>query len=299
MRGRRGLLIGRVLPGLLPALLAACGGGSGDTSNRETPPRAESPPVHMTMHDLHLAGGVPPGWSLTPPPGSVEAGRRLFVDLGCHSCHLVKGENFPAGSDEEHVGPELTGMGSHHPAAYFVEAILNPDAVLIDGPGYVTDDDRSRMPIYPDMTLAQLADLVAYLQSLTEGGMPGMKPAPGSLMSPRPKPPAGGPAILFVQSYDVKPGQLAAFEEWFRREGAPQLLACDGLETIETYVDNTRSGPPLVTMMGFRDDQALSRFLYEPDATLLKRKWDEFLGPHGHQIFRTPPVYRVDSLSAP
>src|SRR5438067_1683449 len=147
-------------------LLAAC--------RRAPAPPPRRPPtrsVRMTMDALHRTGGVPPGWRLTPPPGDVANGRRLFVDFGCSSCHAVKGEPFAAKAGAQGVGPELTGMGSHHPPEYFVESILNPDAVVVDGPGYVGPDGRSVMPAYPEMELGQLADLVAYLQSLTAGGM--------------------------------------------------------------------------------------------------------------------------------
>jgi len=51
--------------------------------------------------------------------------------------------------------------------------------------------------------------------------------------------------------------------------------------------------------MGFRDDAALSRFLADPAATSVKKRLDDFVGPHGHQMFRVPPVYRVGALSAP
>src|SRR2546427_12863874 len=115
------------------------------------------------MAALHQAGGVPPGWGFTVPPGDVGAGRRTFADAGCPSCHRVAREAFPPPTGP---GPELTGMGSHHPAEYFVESILTPDAVLVDGPGYIGPDGRSVMPSYPDLTLRQLADLVAYLKSL-------------------------------------------------------------------------------------------------------------------------------------
>jgi mono/diheme cytochrome c family protein len=251
------------------------------------------------MQALHQAGGTPPGWKLTPPPGDPGRGRETFVELGCQSCHLVRGEDFASGNDAEHVGPELTGMGSHHPAAYFVEAILNPNAVLIDGPGYVDEQGLSRMPAYPELTLAQLADLVAYLRSLTgDGTTPARRPS-SSVFTPRPKPPEGGAAIYYVQVYDIREGELEAFEQWFAAEGARALLAQDGLVDVETYVDNTRPAAALVTMMGFRDDEALGRFLQDETGVLLKHKWDEFIGPHGHQVFRIPPVYRVGSLSAP
>jgi mono/diheme cytochrome c family protein len=127
--------------------------------------------VRITMDALHEAGGVPPRWKFLPPAGDPDAGRRLYVDFGCHSCHAVEGEAFPQESrDETEVGPELTGMGSHHPPGYFAESIVNPNAVLVEGPGYIGPDGASRMPVYPDMTLTQLADLVAYLGTLTVDG---------------------------------------------------------------------------------------------------------------------------------
>jgi len=93
-------------------------------------------PYRVTMQALHQAGGVPLGWRFTPPQGDVGAGRKLFVDYGCHSCHTIQGETFPNVDPEQSgAGPDLTGMGSHHPAEYFAEAILNPDAVLVEGPG--------------------------------------------------------------------------------------------------------------------------------------------------------------------
>ena len=127
-------------------------------------------PVRITMDALHAAGGVPPGWRFTLPAGDVAAGRRAFADFKCYACHAVKGEDFPSQPGQTATaGPELTGMGSHHPAGYLAESIVNPSAVLIDQPGYIGGDGRSIMPTYPDMTLAQLINLVAYLQSLTAG----------------------------------------------------------------------------------------------------------------------------------
>jgi len=86
------------------------------------------------MAALHEAGGVPPGWKFTPPPGNPSEGRKAFAELGCYTCHVVQGESFPPPAPgEPAVGPELSGMGTHHPPEYFVESILNPDAVLVDG----------------------------------------------------------------------------------------------------------------------------------------------------------------------
>lgn len=62
-------------------------------------------------------------------------------------------------------------MGQNHPAEYLAESILNPNRVLIEGPGFTGPDGLSKMPEYADtMTLRQLIDLVAYLKSLTTGG---------------------------------------------------------------------------------------------------------------------------------
>jgi mono/diheme cytochrome c family protein len=125
-------------------------------------------PVRITMEASHAAGGVPPGWQFTLPMGDPEAGREVFIALQCYTCHNVAGEHFPEHPPRD-VGPDLTGMGAHHPAAYFAESILNPNAVIITEKGYTGPDGLSRMPEYnSSLTIAQLIDLVAYLKSLQE-----------------------------------------------------------------------------------------------------------------------------------
>jgi hypothetical protein len=158
-------------------LLATAGGGefargqghAGHGTAAAAPGAQATPGTRITMDALHAAGGVPPGWRFTLPPGDPAAGRQAFVDLKCHACHAIKGEQFPLKPDEAATaGPDLTGMGRHHPTEYLVESLVNPSAVVIDGPGYVGGDGRSIMPATPAMTLAQLIDLVAYLKS--QGG---------------------------------------------------------------------------------------------------------------------------------
>lgn len=136
-------------------------------------PRHHRPqtPVRITMEELHRHGGVPPGWRFALPLGEPKAGREVFVKLECFKCHEVKGEPFPSmarqGAD---VGPDLTGMGSHHPPEYFAESILNPNVVIVTGPGYTGPDGLSIMPDYREsLTASELIDLVAYLKSLTGG----------------------------------------------------------------------------------------------------------------------------------
>ena len=88
----------------------------------------------------------------------------IFLRLGCAACHRVGGES-PAPSAG--IGPDLTDAGEHHPAGYLLESVINPDAVIIEGPGYTGPDNRSIMPSYADrLTVTELLDLVAYLGTL-------------------------------------------------------------------------------------------------------------------------------------
>ncbi len=140
-----------------------------------------------------MSGGTPPGWRFVfPDDGDPASGRQVFIAMKCYSCHEVKGEAFPQSpKDNADVGPELTGMGALHPAEYFAEAILSPNSVIIEGPGYTGPDRLSKMPDYRDsLSVAQLIDLVAYLKSLTAGGH---QPASSSSTpTPKKEAPTGG-----------------------------------------------------------------------------------------------------------
>ena len=128
--------------------------------------------VRISMEELHRGGGVPPGWRFSWPDGDARKGREAFAKLECYQCHEVKGESFPAVTpDPARRGPALAGMGDHHPAEYFAEAIVNPNAVIVTGPGHTGADGLSIMPDFRDsLTLAETIDLVAYIRSLTGGG---------------------------------------------------------------------------------------------------------------------------------
>jgi len=138
-----------------------------------TPPRHEAhlrqtatsrEPYRLTMEELHRHGGIPKGWVFRPAEGDPDRGRDVFVKLECFSCHAVQGESFPRPS---RPGPDLSGMGRHHPAGYLAESVMNPNAVIVEGPGYTGPDRLSTMPDYRDnLTLGELDDLVAYLKSL-------------------------------------------------------------------------------------------------------------------------------------
>jgi len=139
--------------GAIVVLTAALAGG-------QTQPR------HITMEELHGLGGVPRGWKFTLPEGDAGRGRQVFAEAGCYKCHAVQGAGFPDPGAEKKAGPELTGMGGHHPAEYFAESIVAPNAVILDGPGYTGPDGLSIMPSYADsLSVRQLVDVVAFLKS--------------------------------------------------------------------------------------------------------------------------------------
>ena len=58
-------------------------------------------------------------------------------------------------------------MGPLHDTMYFVEAIVNPSAVVEPGRGYDAADRSSKMPSYNDsLTVQELIDLVTFLRRL-------------------------------------------------------------------------------------------------------------------------------------
>ena len=117
-----------------------------------------------TGHDGH---GTPTGWRFSWPGGDAGRGRDVFTRYECFSCHEVRGERFPIPRDALSIGPELASIGPVHEVEYFVEAIINPNAVVERGKGYDAADGSSKMPSFNDtLTVQELVDLVTYLKGL-------------------------------------------------------------------------------------------------------------------------------------
>lgn len=146
--------------GVVGLVLAAAVVGLGLTARAQQAPRGP--------HGEHR---TPEGWKFAWPKGDPAKGRAVFVKLECYSCHEVKGETFPAPTDKEKVGPELSAMAPLHEPEYFAEAIINPSAVIEKGKGYAAPDGSSKMPSFNHLlTVEETADLVAYLKALGRAG---------------------------------------------------------------------------------------------------------------------------------
>src|SRR5437660_11372426 len=140
--------------GLLPGLLFLA-----------TATLAAAAPIRVKMGELRAEGGVPAGWKFTLPPGDPAKGKEVFGRLECYGCHVVEGQGFPSKATDQ-TGPELTGMGAHHPAEYLAESILNPNAVILtDVPYWVGPYGLSKMPHYGDsLPTLQVTGTVASLK---------------------------------------------------------------------------------------------------------------------------------------
>ena len=103
-----------------------------------------------------------------PPEGDPEMGYYTFDDMKCHQCHTIEGYDF-GGSPEDlgGIGPDLTGIGDIQGPLYLMESIMDPNALIVAGEGYMGEDGSSKMPEYHDtLTLRQLLDLTTFLTAL-------------------------------------------------------------------------------------------------------------------------------------
>ncbi|HTT62996.1 MAG TPA: c-type cytochrome [Bryobacteraceae bacterium] len=109
----------------------------------------------------------PAGFRL-PADGNVERGKTAFVALECNRCHAVSGVELPPPTAQPPVPVVLGGLvAGEMTDGYLAASIINPSYRLAPYPKeLVTAGGKSRMPEYADrMTVRQLGDLVAFLQS--------------------------------------------------------------------------------------------------------------------------------------
>ena len=110
---------------------------------------------------------VPKDWKFSFPDGDPKAGKTVFMNMQCYSCHAIQipGEKLPSGAGG--VGPELTGY-SALPKEYLAESIIKAHTVVA-APGYVVKEGKASMGNYNHfMTIQEVIDLVAFLRHGTD-----------------------------------------------------------------------------------------------------------------------------------
>ncbi len=106
---------------------------------------------------------VPQGWKFTFPDGMAPAGKSVFLNMQCYSCHTISipGEKLPFRAKA--IGPDLTGY-SGLSKEYLAESIIKAHTIVA-APGYTVKDGRAAMGVYNHfLTVQELIDVVAFLK---------------------------------------------------------------------------------------------------------------------------------------
>jgi hypothetical protein len=109
-----------------------------------------------------------------PNDGNIERGKAAFVAKQCHTCHQVAGVDLPKPTAVPPV-PVVLGGEVAKPVGdgYLVTSIINPSHRLgSHSRDLVAVDGKSRMPHDETLTIRELTDIVAFLQSRYEVRMP-------------------------------------------------------------------------------------------------------------------------------
>lgn len=127
------------------------------------------------------------------PEGDAAAGNQAFIELGCTTCHIVRGADAlpaPKVVKSFELGPTLTGLSRGGIATQIIRPThVNAEATELWtdwdpgqrvwlGPGQAVGEaeeaqlrQASRMSDYRAvMTVKQLSDLVAFLEAAAEAG---------------------------------------------------------------------------------------------------------------------------------
>jgi mono/diheme cytochrome c family protein len=119
---------------------------------------------------LGCDGGPKSARGFSLPDGDAEKGRATYTELQCNACHKIAGIEQLASAEGQpemsiELGGEVTRIKTY---GELVTSIINPSHRMAQGYSaeYVQDEGVSKMPVYNDaMTVAQLTDLVKFLQS--------------------------------------------------------------------------------------------------------------------------------------
>lgn len=106
-----------------------------------------------------------PASAAAKPPDAVAQGRKLASEYGCSACHSTDGSRRVGPSWKNLFGSNVVlngGVTVRADTAYLRESVLDPNAQVVKGyPASVMPPFKGRL------TAAQLAAIVAYIQSLS------------------------------------------------------------------------------------------------------------------------------------
>ena len=107
------------------------------------------------------------GFSL--PPGDAAAGRKVFVELQCNTCHSAPDVKQIETGGEQPITIALGGEVRHLKTyGELVTSVVNPSHKIYQGfsDRHQTSDGESKMRNYNDvMTVSQLFDLISFLET--------------------------------------------------------------------------------------------------------------------------------------
>jgi Cu/Ag efflux protein CusF len=188
-------------------------------------------PAPASKHDRkRIEAHHPRGWRFTMPKGDPAKGRRVFEKFECHYCHEVRGETFPAPVES---APELSQMGGSHPAEFFAESVMNPNAVVPRN--YRDATGKSPMTNFAEkMTVQELIDVVAYVASLRPKGVPETVTADGNVVALVPE---SGEIVL---THDEIAGFMDAMTMGYKVSSPALLKAVKPGDTVRFTIDTER-----------------------------------------------------------
>ena len=113
------------------------------------------------------------GFSFPIEQGDIGAGRQAFIDHHCHQCHSVAGVTLPALAGASPVQLELGGnITAAKSYAELVSSIIDPKHAISEEyreqqlpDAVIPLESPMPMPHVDNMTVRQLIDLVAFLDS--------------------------------------------------------------------------------------------------------------------------------------
>jgi hypothetical protein len=126
-------------------------------------------PLWAAWRHQGAAAGMGAGLRLYLPPGDIAAGKAAVQAMQCFVCHKIAGSDFPAPHAKPPVPVELGASQAAQSQERLAESIIAPSHRVAPGMPGITSGGMSRMGDYSEvMTVRQLVDIVAYLQSLRD-----------------------------------------------------------------------------------------------------------------------------------